>query len=149
MNVRSGFRGNARAFIAQEVIDQGGEPITAGEYTGFGRVTEFKYCFGVAQNVHSLGSLESIGSSWGYMGPMSALVFINNHDNQRGHGGGGDIVTFNEPWELKLLTAFMMAHDYGEPRVMSRLGIYFFKSRAPKLKISYSIKGGIFFLGYE
>ena len=50
---------------------------------------------------------------------LSALVFINNHDNQRGHGGGGHVVSFAEPWELKLLTAFMMAHDYGEPRVMS------------------------------
>merc|ERR1712130_200009 len=95
------------------------QPITAGEYTGIGRVTEFKYCFGVGENVHSLKHLESIGSAWGYMGPMSALVFVNNHDNQRGHGGGGHVVTFHNPWELKLATAFMMAHDYGEPRVMS------------------------------
>lgn len=114
-----GFRAGGRPFIAQEVIDQGGEPITAGEYTGIGRVTEFKYCFGVGENVHSLGSLESIGPAWGYMGPMSALVFVNNHDNQRGHGGGGTVITFEQPWELKLLTVFMMAHDYGEPRVMS------------------------------
>ena len=53
------------------------------------------------------------------MGPFSALTFINNHDNQRGHGGGGHVITFKQPWELKLATMFMMAHDYGEPRVMS------------------------------
>merc|ERR1712130_805688 len=118
-NMRHGFRAGCRPFIAQEVIDQGGEPITAGEYTGIGRVTEFKYCFGVGENMHSLRHLETIGSSWGYISPMSALTFTNNHDNQRGHGGGGHVVTFHNPWELKLATAFMMAHDYGEPRVMS------------------------------
>ena len=48
-----------------------------------------------------------------------SLVFTNNHDNQRGHGGGGHVITFKNPWELKIGTVFMMAHDYGEPRVMS------------------------------
>merc|ERR1711976_44925 len=108
-----------KPFIAQEVIDQGGEPITAGEYTGIGRVTEFKYCTNVGNNVRQLRYLETLGADWGMLGPMSALVFINNHDNQRGHGGGGHVVTFKQPWELKLTTVFMMAHDYGEPRVMS------------------------------
>ena len=114
-----GFEPGSRAFIAQEVIDQGGEPITASEYTGFGRVTEFKYCFNAGNNVYTMRYLETLGQSWGMMGPFSALVFLNNHDNQRGHGGGGHTITFEEPWELKLMTAFMMAHDYGEPRVMS------------------------------
>ena len=27
----------------------------------------------------------------------SALAFIDNHDNQRGHGGGGSMLTFREP----------------------------------------------------
>ena len=114
-----GFAAGSRPFIAQEVIDQGGEPITAGEYTGIGRVTEFKYCFNAGNNVYNMRYLETLGASWGMMAPMSALVFLNNHDNQRGHGGGGHTITFEEPWELKLMTGFMMAHDYGEPRVMS------------------------------
>uniref|UniRef100_A0A8C2DR64 Alpha-amylase n=1 Tax=Cyprinus carpio TaxID=7962 RepID=A0A8C2DR64_CYPCA len=37
------FSSGSRPFIFQEVIDLGGEPITSGEYTGVGRVTEFKY----------------------------------------------------------------------------------------------------------
>ena len=53
VNVRHGFKAGGRPMIFQEVIDQGGEPITAGEYTGIGRVTEFKYCFGVGGNAHS------------------------------------------------------------------------------------------------
>lgn len=31
------------------------------------------------------------------MGGTDALIFVNNHDNQRGHGGGGTVVTFEEP----------------------------------------------------
>merc|ERR1712227_214053 len=73
LNIRSGFRAGARPFIAQEVIDQGGEPITAGEYTGIGRVTEFKYCFGVGENTHSLRHLESIGPAWGSWDPCQLL----------------------------------------------------------------------------
>ena len=57
--------------LLKEVIDQGGEPITAGEYTGIGRVTEFKYCFGLGSNVNNLRNLQNIGSSWGYLAPMS------------------------------------------------------------------------------
>ena len=114
-----GFPAGSRPFIAQEVIDQGGEPITASEYTGIARVTEFKYCFNAGNNVYEMKNLATLGEGWGMMGPFSALVFLNNHDNQRGHGGGGHTITFHEPWELKLMTAFMMAHDYGEPRVMS------------------------------
>lgn len=26
-----------------------------------------------------------------------AFVFLSNHDNQRGHGGAGDVITFNDP----------------------------------------------------
>lgn len=33
----------------------------------------------------------------GMMPDGNALVFIDNHDNQRGHGGGGNLVTFREP----------------------------------------------------
>ena len=109
----------ARPFIAQEVIDQGGEPIKADDYDYIGRVTEFKYCLNVGNNIYDMQWLSSLGSSWGMLSPFSALVFVNNHDNQRGHGGGGHVITFQEPWELKLATVFMMAHDYGEPRVMS------------------------------
>ncbi len=35
------------------------------------------------------------GEGWGFMASDKALVFGDNHDNQRGHGAGGpSIVTF-------------------------------------------------------
>lgn len=48
-----------------------------------------------------------------------AFVFVDNHDNQRGHGGGGNRVTHKEPELYRYAVAFMLAHDYGTKRVMS------------------------------
>lgn len=50
----------------------------------------------------------------------NALVFVDNHDNQRGHGAGGaSIVTFWDSRLYKMAVGFMLAHPYGFPRVMS------------------------------
>lgn len=60
------------------------------------------------------------GEGWGFMPNGNALVFIDNHDNQRGHGAGGaSIVTFWEPRLYKMAVAYMLAHPYGVTRVMS------------------------------
>ncbi|XP_033100290.1 alpha-amylase 4N-like [Anneissia japonica] len=116
------FNSGSRAFMFQEVIDQGGEPITAGEYTGLGRVTEFKYCLRIAEGIRGstpMKHFSNFGSEWGMLSDGSALVFVDNHDNQRGHGGGGSIITHEESRLYKMATTFMMAHPYGAKRVMS------------------------------
>ena len=42
--------------------------------------------------------LRNWGEGWGFMPNDKALVFVDNHDNQRGHGAGGAaIVTFWDP----------------------------------------------------
>ncbi len=52
-----------------------------------------------------------------------ALVFIDNHDNQRGHGGGGsDILTFRTSTLYKMATAYMLAWPYGVTQIMSSYG---------------------------
>jgi hypothetical protein len=48
-----------------------------------------------------------------------SLVFIDNHDNQRGHGAGGDVLTFRDSKLYKMANAFMLAWPYGVTRVMS------------------------------
>ena len=49
-----------------------------------------------------------------------AVVFVDNHDNQRGHGGGGGVLTAQDnDYDYKLGVAFMLAHDYGFKRIMS------------------------------
>lgn len=50
----------------------------------------------------------------------NALVFVDNHDNQRGHGAGGaSIVSFWDPKLHKMAVSYMLAHPYGVTRVMS------------------------------
>ncbi len=109
-------------FIVNEVIDQGGEPITADQYFHLGRVTEFKYCMNIGRTFrgHSpLKDLKTFGSGWGMMPDGNAFVFVDNHDNQRGHGGGGDILTFKDPHNYKQAVAFALAWPYGFTRIMS------------------------------
>ncbi|KAI4896274.1 hypothetical protein NFI96_003665 [Prochilodus magdalenae] len=114
-----------RALLVSEVIDLGDEPIKASEYCPLGRVTEFKYGAMLGSvfrkwNEYKLSDLRSWGESWGLMPSDNALVFVDNHDNQRGHGAGGtSILTFWEPRLYKMAVAFMLAHPYGMTRVMS------------------------------
>jgi alpha-amylase len=117
-----GFPAGSKPFIYQEVIDQGGEPITASEYFGIGRVTEFKYGRQLSDVFHKKTALKYLvnwGVGWGMMPDGNALVFIDNHDNQRGHGGGGDLLTFREPKLYKMAVGYMLAWPYGAARVMS------------------------------
>ncbi|KYO23553.1 amylase alpha 2A, pancreatic precursor [Alligator mississippiensis] len=87
------FSSGSKPFIYQEVIDLGGEPIK---------------------------SSENWGEGWGLMPSDKALVFVDNHDNQRGHGAGGaSVLTFWDPRQYKMATGFMLAHPYGFTRVMS------------------------------
>ncbi|XP_064188329.1 alpha-amylase-like isoform X2 [Anguilla rostrata] len=124
----AGFRVDACKHIWPEdlhVIDLGGEPIKASEYDEMGRVTEFKYGARLGTvirkwNGEKLSDLKNWGEDCGLMASEKALVFLDNHDNQRGHGAGGtSILTFWEPRLYRLAMGFMLAHPYGMTRVMS------------------------------
>lgn len=104
----------------------GGEGVTKTEYTDFGAVTEF--VFGATLGTVFRGNekmqlsyLSDWGPSWGLIAnDEEALVFIENHDNQRGHGAGGDqILTYKDAKQYKMAIAFMLAHTYGTPRILS------------------------------
>nr|XP_027798927.1 pancreatic alpha-amylase isoform X2 [Marmota flaviventris] len=109
----------------QIVIDLGGEAITSSEYFGNGRVTEFKYGAKLGTvirrwNGEKMAYLKNWGEGWGFMPSDRALVFVDNHDNQRGHGAGGSsILTFWDARLYKMAVGFMLAHPYGFTRVMS------------------------------
>jgi len=49
-----------------------------------------------------LSSLHNFGSDWSMMPSGDALVSIDNHDNQRGHGAGGNVITHKQP-EVSIL----------------------------------------------
>uniref|UniRef100_A0A1I8FDY7 alpha-amylase n=1 Tax=Macrostomum lignano TaxID=282301 RepID=A0A1I8FDY7_9PLAT len=119
--IESEFGPNQRPFVYQEVIDLkgNGEPIKNAEYTprspgspsstmaeSFRRQRKFELPDSVPTRPTGM-------SIWWPL-RTHALVFIDNHDNQRGHGGGSnDILTFRRP------TAFELVDSYGWPRIMS------------------------------
>ena len=109
------------AYVFQEVIEGGGEPIRASEYLANGDVTEFGYSREISRVFLSgqLSWLSNFGSSWGFMASANAQVFTDNHDNQRGHGSGGSIVTFNNGVLHDLANVFTLGWPYGHPSVMS------------------------------
>jgi alpha-amylase len=112
---------NGQALIFQEVIDQGGEAVGASEYFSNGLVTEFKYSVEIGNvfNQGKLAWLSNFGEAWGFMPSYLAVVFVDNHDNQRGHGGGGNVITFEDGRLYDLANVFMLAYPYGYPKVMS------------------------------
>ena len=109
------------AFIYQEVIETAGEPIRAAEYLGNGRVTEFRYGRDVSAAFFAgtLNELRDLGTVGEWLPSDRAIVFIDNHDNQRGHGAGGNILSHKQGQLYELAVLFMLAHPYGRPRVMS------------------------------
>ena len=77
------------------MIDLGGEDIASSEYAHLGRVTEFRYSRDLGRAfrrrfpVSVLSQFASL--SWQWLPSDRALVFVDNHDNQRGHGAGHNI----------------------------------------------------------
>ncbi|XP_026320593.1 alpha-amylase 2-like isoform X1 [Hyposmocoma kahamanoa] len=122
LNTDHGFPPNARPYIYQEVTDYGGNIITRDEYTPIAAVTEFlagrdlTNCF---RGRDQLRWLRTWGPEWGLMAHGDAIIFIDNHDNERTLGGGGDILNYKEPRPYRGAIAFLLAHPYGEPQIMS------------------------------
>ncbi|XP_025831914.1 alpha-amylase 1-like [Agrilus planipennis] len=123
LDTSHGFAENLRPFIYQEVIDLGGEAVKSTEYTDLGTVTEFKYSAEIGRvfrGKDKLTYLKNWGEEWGLVPGLNAFVFVDNHDNQRGHGAGGEnILTYKTAKQYKMAIAFMLAHPYGVTRVMS------------------------------
>ncbi|KAL4707764.1 hypothetical protein ACJJTC_001710 [Scirpophaga incertulas] len=118
LNTEFGFAPHTKPFIYQEVIYYGNEPIKPNEYMSFGDVTEFRVGIElktVFRGRNSLKWLVSWGEQWGLSPSDTALAFIDNHDTQR----TSDVLTYKESRAYKAAIAFMLAHPYGEPRIMS------------------------------
>uniref|UniRef100_A0A6B2EJ92 Alpha-amylase n=1 Tax=Phlebotomus kandelakii TaxID=1109342 RepID=A0A6B2EJ92_9DIPT len=123
LNTKFGFKRTDKAFIAQEVIDLGGEAITSRQYVPLGVVTEFKASDDLGKVFRGqvpLTVLENWGPRSGLLPSARALVFVENHDNERGHGAGGaNILTYKNGKIYTMAVVFNLAHSYGIPRVMS------------------------------
>jgi alpha-amylase len=108
-------------FLYQEVIDRGGEAVNAADYLRDGYVTEFKYAAMILYAFEK-GNLDVLTLFWtqpGWLPGDQAIVFVDNHDIQRGHAFGDEVVNYKDGRRYDLAVAFMLAHPYGYPLVMS------------------------------
>ncbi|MGD9265119.1 MAG: alpha-amylase family glycosyl hydrolase, partial [Lysobacterales bacterium] len=108
-------------FIYQEVIDRGGEPINGADYLVNGSVTDFRYQLRVSEafQQQGLGLLEGIGIDSDFLPADKAIVFVDNHDLQRGHAGDEGTLSHKQGALYELANVFMLAWPYGYPMVMS------------------------------
>uniref|UniRef100_A0A5S6QPW1 Alpha-amylase n=1 Tax=Trichuris muris TaxID=70415 RepID=A0A5S6QPW1_TRIMR len=109
-------------FIVHEVIDQGPESIKGSEYTRIGRITNFRYGLDLSAAVNHVKNFmyyENFGEGWAYWASHDVLVFIDNHDSQRGSGGEGAVLTYRNGDRYIMAVSFMLAWPYGLPRIMS------------------------------
>ncbi|MBW4660729.1 MAG: alpha-amylase family protein [Drouetiella hepatica Uher 2000/2452] len=115
---------NVKPFIYQEVIDPGNEAVRKSEYYPNGKVIESEYGKFLGAKFLGIGGqtlsqLQTLGEAWGLMPNEKAIVFIDNHDKQRGHAGGGTYLTYKNGKLYDLANVFMLAFPYGTPQVMS------------------------------
>ncbi|XP_030755758.1 alpha-amylase-like [Sitophilus oryzae] len=112
LNTDHGFASGSRAFFFQEVIDTGSDPVYNTEYTGFGKVCEFK--FGnflgpVFRGENGLKYLTNWGTAWGLLDGGDTVSFVDNHDNER----DSDVyLHYKNAKPYKAAIAFMLAHSY-------------------------------------
>lgn len=109
-----------------EVIDHGGEAVRREHYYGlaFGTggaadITEFRYR-GVGDKFLGAGGQRLVDlknfspAAWNLMPADKAVVFLENHDTQRGTG-----ISYREGTAFRLANVWMLAQPYGYPSVMS------------------------------
>lgn len=61
--------------------------------------------------------LRNFGEAWGFIPSASAVVFLDNHDTQRGEAQ----LTYKSGKLYELATIFMLAHPYGYPKATSSM----------------------------
>ncbi|MBK8211978.1 MAG: alpha-amylase family protein [Rhodospirillales bacterium] len=126
-----------RPYIFIEVIRGEKEPVQPVDYTYLGNVTEFYYGRQLAGKFRDpqqrLAQIRTFpghpaSADWGLLPSYQAVAFLDNHDNQRGHGNGAwqsdgriaNILTHHFDGNLyNLANVFMLAWPYGYPVVMS------------------------------
>ena len=131
VNTAATSAGRPRPYYYLEVINNAGEAVTAQQYFGVGYgsggdadVTDFQYGYRVTdafagRSGATLASLQTLAS--GLLPSDKSVVFIDNHDNQRGDNlyyassiGGVPV--------YELAAIFMLAHPHGAPSLMSSYG---------------------------
>lgn len=103
--------------IMSEVIRGGGEPVTPEEYTAFGEVFEFTYSRDLTPPLANgvFNDPETGGDRPLHVPADRAIVFVDNHDTERGEAN----VTYRDPELYLIANVLMLADSYGTPVVYS------------------------------
>jgi len=91
-------------------------------YMEFANVIEFNYYSQLDANIAETGrmsSLESLGTAPDLLPGSVAIVFVDNHDLQRSKDSNVAKLTYKSGKLYKLASAYMLAHPYGYPQIMS------------------------------
>lgn len=126
VNAAAVSAGRSRPYVFLEIIAGSGEAVTPQQYYGVGNssggandVTDFQYGNRLTdafsgRNGATLNALTAQGP--GSLPGDKSLVFVDNHDNQR----GDNLYYAAAGYELAVM--FMLAHPQGYPSVMSSFG---------------------------
>ena len=104
-------------FVFQEVLTPDSSVVDRAAYAEIGPLTEFQYetrikeafTYGAIDKLRDLGDVDDMLPS------EDAVVFVDNHDSQR----GDHVLTYKDGQRYVLANVFMLAHPYGYPKVMS------------------------------
>jgi alpha-amylase len=104
-------------FVFHEVLSVDSSVVSREAYAELGAVTEFLYESRLADAFRDgdLERLVTLGEASGMLPSDVAVVFVDNHDSQR----GGHVLTYKEAKRYRLANVFMLAHPYGYPKLMS------------------------------
>lgn len=125
LNEDYGFAPNTRPFFYHELVDFGSDTESMGrwEYTHLGLITDFippSELGRAFRGVHKLKHLKNWGPQWNFLPSKFAIVFVEDHELQRGFGlGGTDVLTNKDGKSYKMAIAYLLAHPFGTPRLVS------------------------------
>ena len=104
-------------YVFQEVLAPDSTVVDRAAYARIGPLTEFQYETRVAEAFGhgDLVKVRDLGGVDGMMPSDDAVVFVDNHDSQR----GDHVLTYKDGQRYVLANIFMLAHPYGYPKVMS------------------------------
>lgn len=106
-------------------------------YVDVADVTEFNYYLQLDPLIAETGqmfNLESFGQG-GLLSGQKTIVFVDNHDTQRSQDVNAAKLTYKSGRLYLLATAFMLAHPYGYPQVMSSFHFTEFDQGPPSIPV--------------
>jgi alpha-amylase len=127
VNAAATAEGRSVPYVFLEVINNSGEAVRAQDYFGVGStsngasdVTEFQYSYRISdaflgRNSLTPSLLQTLPTTM--LPNDKAVVFTDNHDNQR----GGNIY-YGDSANYELANIFLLAYPYGYPALMSSYG---------------------------